>query len=239
VMYWRDRLACFCCALESEESRTGAMDAIRALIDTILLEPDGDQLKITLKGDLAGMLSAARDSKRSPETGDLLLQIKLVAGARNQRYSKSAETRCQLFESRTGRRQCVPRHAEFAAKVRVRDHRRRQNIVAGRLHAVGDPVHQVGEPTLHLARRKAAVVDVPDGARHQLVGVAVRGGAASVDLLHRERHEKIAQGVHGQHRYREPSRDRRDGRKTLLVPELWIEVDAEDAGVQRQLLGGQ
>ena len=50
------------------------------------LEPDGDRLKITLKGDLAGVLSAARDSKRSPETGDLMLQIKLVAGARNQHY---------------------------------------------------------------------------------------------------------------------------------------------------------
>ena len=51
------------------------MDAIRALIETILLEPDGDSLKITLKGDVAGMLCAARDSKRSPETGDLLLLV--------------------------------------------------------------------------------------------------------------------------------------------------------------------
>jgi hypothetical protein len=51
-----------------------------------MLEPEGDELKITLKGDLAGMLTAARDSKRSPETADLLLQIKLVAGARNQHY---------------------------------------------------------------------------------------------------------------------------------------------------------
>jgi hypothetical protein len=50
------------------------------LIETILLEPDGDQLKITLKGDLAEMLSAARDSKRSPETGDLLVRIKMVRG---------------------------------------------------------------------------------------------------------------------------------------------------------------
>jgi hypothetical protein len=58
-------------------------DAIRGLIEAILLEPDGDRLKITLKGDSAGMLSAARDSRRSPETGDLMLQIKLVAGARN------------------------------------------------------------------------------------------------------------------------------------------------------------
>ena len=69
--------------MESEDSRTDAVEAIRALIETILLEPDGDQLKITLKGDLAGMLSAAGDSKRSPGTGDLLVQIKLVAGARN------------------------------------------------------------------------------------------------------------------------------------------------------------
>jgi hypothetical protein len=70
-------------ALESEESRTGAREAIRALIEAILLEPDGDQLKITLKGDLAGMLSAAKDTKRSSDAGDLMVQIKLVAGARN------------------------------------------------------------------------------------------------------------------------------------------------------------
>jgi len=60
------------------DSRTGAVEAIRALIETILLSPDGDQLKITVKGDLAGMLSAARDSKRSPDTGDLLVQIRPV-----------------------------------------------------------------------------------------------------------------------------------------------------------------
>jgi len=67
-------------------SRAGAADAIRGLIEAILLEPDDGRLKITLKGDLTGMLSAARDSKRSPDTGDLLVQIKLVAGACNQRY---------------------------------------------------------------------------------------------------------------------------------------------------------
>ena len=77
---YREKVGSLCLALEGEESRAGAREAIRALIEAILLEPDGDQLKITLKGDLAGMLSAARDSKRSPETGDLLLQIKLVAG---------------------------------------------------------------------------------------------------------------------------------------------------------------
>ena len=78
---YREKVATLCLALENEESRTSAVDAIRALIEVIVLDPDGDQLKITLRGDLAGMLTAARDSKRSPETGDLLLQIKLVAGA--------------------------------------------------------------------------------------------------------------------------------------------------------------
>jgi len=77
---YREKVGTLCSALESEESRTGATDAIRALVEVILLEPDGDQLRITLKGDLAGMLRAARDSKRSPDTGDLLVQIKLVAG---------------------------------------------------------------------------------------------------------------------------------------------------------------
>jgi site-specific DNA recombinase len=78
---YRERVGSLCLALESEESRTGAADAIRALVEAIVLEPDGECLKITLKGDLAGMLSAARDSKRSPDTGDLMVQIKLVAGA--------------------------------------------------------------------------------------------------------------------------------------------------------------
>ena len=56
------------------------MKLLVALIEMILLEPAGDQLKITLKGDLTGMLSAVRDSKSSPETGDLELQIEMVAG---------------------------------------------------------------------------------------------------------------------------------------------------------------
>jgi site-specific DNA recombinase len=77
---YREKVAKLCQALEHEDSRLGATNAIRELIEAILLEPDGEQLKITLKGDLAGMLSAARDSKRSPDTGDLLVQIQMVAG---------------------------------------------------------------------------------------------------------------------------------------------------------------
>jgi len=43
-------------------------------------------LRIELKGNLAAMLGAAQNAKRSPETGDLSLQVVLVAGARNQHY---------------------------------------------------------------------------------------------------------------------------------------------------------
>jgi hypothetical protein len=77
---YREKVGNLCLALESEERRTGAREAIRALVEAILLEPDGERLKITLKGDLAGMLSAARDTKTSPDTGDLMVQMKLVAG---------------------------------------------------------------------------------------------------------------------------------------------------------------
>ena len=42
--------------------------------------------RIELKGNLAAMLGPAVQAKRSPETGDLSLQIVVLAGACNQRY---------------------------------------------------------------------------------------------------------------------------------------------------------
>ena len=77
---YREKVGSLCLALENEENRTGAADAIRALVEAIVLEPDGAQLKITLTGDLAGMLSAARETKRSPDTGDLMVQISWLRG---------------------------------------------------------------------------------------------------------------------------------------------------------------
>jgi hypothetical protein len=56
------------------------------LIDAIVLMPEKGQLRIELKGNLAAMLAAAQQTKRSPETADLLAPIQLVAGACNQRY---------------------------------------------------------------------------------------------------------------------------------------------------------
>jgi hypothetical protein len=81
-------------------------EVLRGLIDGIVLTPNQGELQIELKGNLAAMLGAARppsralkkggalrrvrrslaeaeNAKRSPETGDLSLQVEMVAGARN------------------------------------------------------------------------------------------------------------------------------------------------------------
>ena len=63
------------------ESRTEASEALRGRIDAIVLTPDQGELQIELKGNLAAMLGAAQKAKRSPETGDLSLQVLMVAGA--------------------------------------------------------------------------------------------------------------------------------------------------------------
>ena len=70
-------------ALEHPETRTEASEALRGLIDAIVLTPNQGELQIELKGNLAAMLGAAQNAKRSPETGDLSLQVVMVAGARN------------------------------------------------------------------------------------------------------------------------------------------------------------
>ncbi len=68
-------------ALEREDSRDQAAAAIRALIEGIILTGDGEDLKVVLKGNLAAMLGAAQNAKRSPETGDLSCAVMMVAGA--------------------------------------------------------------------------------------------------------------------------------------------------------------
>jgi hypothetical protein len=66
-------------------SRSEATEALRGLVDGIVLTPDQDRetLQIELKGNLAAMLGATVQTKRSPESADLSLQVSLVAGARN------------------------------------------------------------------------------------------------------------------------------------------------------------
>ena len=76
---YREKVATLASALQNAESRSEAAEALRGLVDAIVLVPAGNELRIELKGNLAAMLSAAQNAKRSPE-GDLSLQIALVAG---------------------------------------------------------------------------------------------------------------------------------------------------------------
>ena len=65
-------------ALEHPENAHGG--ALRGLIDAIVLTPDDRELQIELKGNLAAMLWAATNAKRSPETGDLSVQVIIGCG---------------------------------------------------------------------------------------------------------------------------------------------------------------
>jgi len=85
--------------LEHEESRTAAAEALRGLIDAIVLTPEDGELKIELQGNLAAMLKAAQaqssgtslaplgrwGDEKSPDDDDLV-QIMLVAGAGCRQY---------------------------------------------------------------------------------------------------------------------------------------------------------
>jgi site-specific DNA recombinase len=78
---YRQKVTALAQALAHPETRTEACEALRGLIDAIVLTPDQGELQVELKGNLAAMLGAAQNAKRSPETGDLSLQVVMVAGA--------------------------------------------------------------------------------------------------------------------------------------------------------------
>ena len=63
--------------LNDADRRAGATTALRAMVEEIVLTPEGETLGIVLKGDLAAMLAAA--SPRS-DSADLQRQVKVVAG---------------------------------------------------------------------------------------------------------------------------------------------------------------
>ncbi len=78
---YRSKVEELAAALQRDDTRLEASESLRGLIDSIVLTPRSGQLGIELKGNLAAMLTAAQKTKRSPETGDLLVPIQLVAGA--------------------------------------------------------------------------------------------------------------------------------------------------------------
>ena len=78
---YRTKVSTLAQALERPATRVEATEALRGLVDAIILTPSDGELRIELKGNLAAMLCAATNAKRSPETGDLSLQVEMVAGA--------------------------------------------------------------------------------------------------------------------------------------------------------------
>jgi site-specific DNA recombinase len=80
---YRAKVGDLCQALEREDARAQASEAIRGLLDGIILEPDDRELRILVKGNLASMLRFAQNAKRSksPELDDLERTVSLVAGA--------------------------------------------------------------------------------------------------------------------------------------------------------------
>ena len=77
---YRSKVEELAAALQREDTRLEASEMLRGLVDSIVLTPRDGQLGIELRGNLAAMLTAAQQTKRSPETGDLQLPMKLVAG---------------------------------------------------------------------------------------------------------------------------------------------------------------
>ena len=83
---YRTKVEELAAALQRDDTRIEASDTLRGLIDSIVLTPEKGQLRIELRGNLAAMLTVAQKTTRSPESGDLIVPVQLVAGARNRRY---------------------------------------------------------------------------------------------------------------------------------------------------------
>ena len=83
---YRTKVEQLATALQADGSRLEASETLRGLIDSIVLTPHEGQLRIELRGNLAAMLTVAQQTKRSPDSGDLIMPVQMVAGARNRRY---------------------------------------------------------------------------------------------------------------------------------------------------------
>ncbi len=74
-------------ALQCDETRVEAAEIIRSLVDEIVLTPEDGELRIDLKGELAGILAMSSGGKKpAAAMRDGFEQIKVVAGARNHLY---------------------------------------------------------------------------------------------------------------------------------------------------------
>ncbi|MFQ6163420.1 hypothetical protein ACLMJW_29060, partial [Sinorhizobium meliloti] len=116
--YYHDEIAALHDQLGNEETRGRAAQMLRTLVERIELVPNGEELAIVLRGDLAAILtfacgkknpeflgqravledllgqtgvSEARKRKKPHDGGSSGSQGSLVAGARNQRFLRLVE----------------------------------------------------------------------------------------------------------------------------------------------------
>ena len=84
---YRDKVERLEASLRQPDAGREAFELIRGLIDTITLTPLDGKLAVELRGDLAGILAMSEAGKGSAfSQKEKALQIKMVAGACNQRY---------------------------------------------------------------------------------------------------------------------------------------------------------
>ena len=81
---YRTQVEQLAAALQADGSRLEASETLRGLIDSIVLTSHEGQLRIEQRGNLAAMLTVAQQTKRSPDSGDLIMPVQMVAGACNQ-----------------------------------------------------------------------------------------------------------------------------------------------------------
>ncbi|MGB8400107.1 MAG: recombinase family protein, partial [Bradyrhizobium sp.] len=79
--FYREQVSTLHTALQddSEATRLKAGEVLRTLVKEILLTPEAGELKIDVRGDLAGILAVSLKTK-APATGARVSQVEMVAG---------------------------------------------------------------------------------------------------------------------------------------------------------------
>ncbi|MBF0268992.1 MAG: recombinase family protein [Alphaproteobacteria bacterium] len=85
---YRRRVDALQVALADPKTKDEAFDLIRSLVKKITLTPDGDELRIEIEGELAGIMAICAEGKQNPDPlsgAGIAGKLKMVAGARFER----------------------------------------------------------------------------------------------------------------------------------------------------------
>ena len=83
---YRKRIAALCESLSEDNGKVEAVEVLRTLVEQVLLVPEGGELSIVLRGDLAAILTFAANKKKpdflseAGPFGDWLSPLSVVAG---------------------------------------------------------------------------------------------------------------------------------------------------------------